>query len=246
MMDKKLTIKLVGGLLLLVLVVIGFIIYRGKTTLILESVTPANRSEASVTTNIEYTFNHPLDPKITDNFSIKPYVPGRVIVDDTRLIFEPSKNLDIDTRYKAVLKNPRSKNGLESESIETNFTAVYIPFNEIPKKQQKQEIQQSENLQETYPIVAHLPHETLEYKIDYVVPNYAAPETEGNQEITSEDIQPLKLEIELYAIRNRPEQYDEYKKQLRRYKDKALQYIRSLGFNPKDYDIRYNPDPDQQ
>lgn len=245
MVDMKLVIKLVGGVLLLTIIVVAFIVYREKTTLILKSVVPANRSEASVTTRIEYTFNHPLDPDISENFSITPYVPGRIIIKDDRLIFEPSQNLDIDTEYEAVLENPRSKNGLRSESVKTEFTAVYIPFNEVPEAQREQEVQQSENLQETYPIVSHLPHETLEYKIDYTVPNYAAPETEEGQEIADDSVQPLELEIELYAIRNRPEQHDRYKKQLRRYRDKALEYIRSLGFDPNDYDIRYNPDPSQ-
>jgi len=48
--------------------------------------------------------------------------------------------------------------------------------------------------------------------------------------------------ITLYAIINRPDQYDYYKDQLREFKQNALDYLRNNNINPDKADIVYEPE----
>lgn len=48
--------------------------------------------------------------------------------------------------------------------------------------------------------------------------------------------------ITLYAIINRPDQYDFYKDQLREYKQNALDYLKNNNINPETTNIIYEPD----
>lgn len=47
--------------------------------------------------------------------------------------------------------------------------------------------------------------------------------------------------VTLYAIINRPDQYDMYQDQLREYKQAALDYLRSTGVNVEKVNITYEP-----
>jgi hypothetical protein len=48
--------------------------------------------------------------------------------------------------------------------------------------------------------------------------------------------------ITLYAILNRPEQYDAYQQQLSEFKQRALQYLEGQGINSKTANITYEPE----
>lgn len=76
-----------------------------------------------------------------------------------------------------------------------------------------------------YPIINKLPYENFHFKIDYSV--------DSNSK--------LSFTITLYAIINRPSQYDEYKQQLQQYKTEALQYLSSNGVDPARFTIKYIP-----
>lgn len=49
-------------------------------------------------------------------------------------------------------------------------------------------------------------------------------------------------EVELFAIINRPEQYDEYKQQLAQYKQEALDYLTNQGLDVDNIEINYTPE----
>lgn len=83
-----------------------------------------------------------------------------------------------------------------------------------------------ELLEKKYPIITKLPYETINYKIGYGL-------EEGNK---------LVFYIDLYAIINHPDQYAEYKKQLKQYRDEALQYLTKNNINPAEFDIIYTPE----
>ena len=51
-----------------------------------------------------------------------------------------------------------------------------------------------------------------------------------------------KYLITLYAIINRPDQYDAYRDQLREYKQNALDYLRNTGVNVNTAKIEYEPE----
>ena len=50
------------------------------------------------------------------------------------------------------------------------------------------------------------------------------------------------LTITLFAIINRPEQYEEYQQQLKQFKAEALQYLDDNGVNTNTVDISYTPE----
>lgn len=50
------------------------------------------------------------------------------------------------------------------------------------------------------------------------------------------------FEVSLYAILNNPSQYDAYIAQLKQYKQEALAYITSKGFDPATLPLTYSPE----
>lgn len=75
-------------------------------------------------------------------------------------------------------------------------------------------------------LVDWLPWQTSHYKISY---SYD-PTTKN-----------FTYQVTLYAIINRPSQYDSYLAQLKQYKQEALNYIRSKGVDPAKLTIQYQP-----
>lgn len=73
----------------------------------------------------------------------------------------------------------------------------------------------------------NLPVQTSHYRIDY---DYSQTSRNYSYQIT------------LYAILNRPSQYDSYVSQLKQYKQEALDYIRQHGGSPTSLVITYVPD----
>jgi hypothetical protein len=76
-----------------------------------------------------------------------------------------------------------------------------------------------------YPIISKLPYENLDFKIDY----------------TLDSKNDLSFTITLYAILNRPSQYDQYRQQLQQYKGEALTYLKDNGIDPSKFSIKYIP-----
>lgn len=80
------------------------------------------------------------------------------------------------------------------------------------------------------------------------VPESVPKESIKNYELITENeqfkIRKLDGEytITLYAIINRPEQYDQYKDQLREYKQKALEYLQNDGVDTNSVKIIYEPE----
>lgn len=75
-------------------------------------------------------------------------------------------------------------------------------------------------------LIDWLPWQTSDYKIAY---SYD-PTTKN-----------YTYQVTLYAIINRPSQYDSYLAQLRQYKHEALNYIKSKGTDPSKLTIQYLP-----
>jgi type II secretory pathway component PulL len=71
-----------------------------------------------------------------------------------------------------------------------------------------------------------LPQQTDHYKISY---SFNQTKKEYDYQVT------------LFAIINRPSEYDSYIAQLKQYKEEALSYIRSKGADPSKLNIEYLP-----
>lgn len=85
--------------------------------------------------------------------------------------------------------------------------------------------QQQTALSKKYPFLDKLPQENSRYKIDYSL-------TQANE---------LEFTINLFGVVRSPNDYAQYKQQLKQYKNEALQYLQSIGVNPQDYKITYSP-----
>lgn len=66
--------------------------------------------------------------------------------------------------------------------------------------------------------------------------------TENEQYKIRQDPESKAYVITLYAIINRPEQYDAYKEQLREFKQNALKYLSDQGINTNSSQIIYEPE----
>lgn len=85
---------------------------------------------------------------------------------------------------------------------------------------------------ETFPVPDNVPKDAIK--------NYELI-TENEEYKIRRDRESGSYLITLYAIINRPDQYDMYTAQLGEYKQKALQYLRDAGVDVKKAEITYEP-----
>lgn len=84
----------------------------------------------------------------------------------------------------------------------------------------------------TFPVPDNVPKDAIK--------NYALV-TENEEFKIRKDKSTDSYLITLYAIINRPDQYDMYKEQLADYKQKALQYLKDQGVDITKVEIAYEP-----
>lgn len=210
----------------LIVIGLGAFIYYDQTHLLLRGTTPSDgNAKAATTTSIIMVFNKKLADSTVANFSISPRVQGRTLVNGNELVFTPNSPLQLHRAYTATLSSAKAANGQTSGPVSITFTTAYIPFNQLSQSNKQAQINQTDLLEKKYPIVQKIPHQTLHYKIDYTV------QSDGS----------LKLIVTLYAILNRPDQYNTYLAQLAQYKQEALEYLRQNGADPANFSITYDP-----
>lgn len=225
-MSKKRFFALIITFMLVVFSYLLFNIVHRKTSLVLDSTSPANASKkVSRVTPITFTFNKELDQKTKDSFSIKPSIEGSVSVSGNRLIFDPSSTYSLNTSYVAQIKSPISKNGQTSRPVTIKFFVTYVPYNELPPDQQKAEIDKTDAIQKKYPILSKLPYENDHFKITF----------------SFNEINKLFINVTLYAIINGPSDYESYKQQLQDYKAEALKYLSNNGADTNALNILFTP-----
>jgi hypothetical protein len=77
-----------------------------------------------------------------------------------------------------------------------------------------------------YPYITQLPHQTLDYSVDY--------HTNADKTIT--------LDVTLNPVTN-PADADSYKQELEDYKQEAIDYMKSVGVDLEKTKVTYDPDP---
>ncbi len=213
------------GLVVLAVAGSGAYLWYYKTHFLLTSSDPSNGGKVSSVHAITLKFNQALDTKATAGFSIDPAVAGSVNISGKQFIFTPTNCYQLGTTYTLRLSDPVSISGKHAKPAQLSFTATYIDTTKLPTADQQQAASQTDALENQQPIVQYLPHETIDYKIDYTV------NTDNS----------LTLNVTLYAILNRPDQESSYQAQLKQFKSEALNYIKSIGFDPAKYKITYTP-----
>lgn len=224
-MKKRLIII---GAIILILVAM-WLIYSALNFFTLSLTPKPGNQKASVHSNVEIAFNKEVDPKSTQEFKIEPHVTGKLTLNKNKLVFTPSSGLKLRQTYTVSWKAPRALGGQIAKDIHFSFTTAYIDFKDLSASERSKLVERTDRLEEEHPIVSKLPHEDSHYKIEYSV--------------TSD--QNLKLKITLYAILNRPDQYQQYKADAKQYKQEALDFLKDNDADPAKYKIEYVPDPDK-
>ncbi len=206
--------------------VIGVVTYRNSQFRLVSS-EPVDKG--STVAPIVFTFNRKLDQQTLKTFEVLPYTPGRSQVKDNKFVFEPSDNYHLNQDYTAKLKSVTAVDGSVLGEQIIKFKVAFIPIDKLSESDRAAQEASTDSLEQQNPFLSELPHETLEYKIDYEL-------TSGGEGGGS-----IVLVIELYAILNRPSQRADYEAQLREYKQKALQWIQSQGIAPNKYPITFIP-----
>lgn len=81
-----------------------------------------------------------------------------------------------------------------------------------------------------FPVLTDLPHETLDYKIEYSNPR----------------LNEIEFGITLYPISPKAERPNSYREELQQYKKEALDFLKSKGVDVTRSKITITPDPDKE
>lgn len=92
----------------------------------------------------------------------------------------------------------------------------------------KESAKDQKRISDQYPYLSQLPHETLNFRVDY-------QQTDGGP----------TFQVKLFAILNRPSDFPQYQQDLQTYKKEALDYMKSIGINTDGATIQYTPDPEK-
>ncbi len=221
-MSRTRIIMLIGGFVLILLVI--EVVYQTTHLIITGQYPSSNATNMPTVAPIKLTFNNAVDPT-SIKYTITPAVDIKVQVTKGQILFIPTAGFITDQTYTFNLSSVSTKGGGTTTSRQFSFTTKYLTAAEVPSWVNQANLQQTDSHLNSNPIVAMLPYETLDYKIEYHLGN--------NQEVI--------LDIQLYGQYNRPDQYNDYIQQLKDNKAAALQYLKDKGFDPKSYTIIYTP-----
>ncbi len=119
-----------------------------------------------------------------------------------------------------------------------------IPYSDIPKASNEKREDEKKKVASDQARVTELPTVTVPETVD---PSSVKPYTTVTENETYK-IRELNGDyvITLYAIINRPDQSDEYRDQLRRYKQDALNYLKEHSVDVTKVNIAYEPEEASQ
>lgn len=225
MINTKLIYLIVAAIVILIAIVAGYFLYINIATFFVSSTSPDNNSEvAGSTTNIRLNFN-----KEVDNKSVKNSIISQ---SDIILSYEKTsektitiylKNISNDKKYTIFLKNIASTDGKILELYTYTFQTKYIPYNQLSKEQQEQELQKTDKGNINDPIMNVTPYTDINFKIN----NSKDPGSNKFKIIIT-----LLFNAADYRSNNLPQIREQYKKE-------ALNYLVAQGINLNNYTIEY-------
>ncbi len=137
-----------------------------------------------------------------------------------------TKEPEMDKKYTFTVKDVHAKNSEVIKAIKFNYTATYIPNNKLSKEEQALLEQQTHSTYNKDPIIAHLPHSTLDYKLEAEF-----GEAEGGSD--------PKFVLNATLFITEADQNTGQDEATATYKQEVIDYIKSLGLNPDSYTIHY-------
>lgn len=220
-------LKVGGGLLLLVvLIFMGVALKRTNTFRLVESVPRLDNSIATSTGTIALNFNQRLDESFDYNDKLggqDKEAVRRVRVSGKSLLID-LEILVADRDYSFLLVEVRAMDGRMIRNLPVRFTAIYIPFNQLPDAQKKLEIGQTDRDNADDPLARHLPHQGQQF--------YLSSEYGYSEEGEPIYIVNAQLFLTKSDLSDRSQRIAEIKKQV-------TDFIQAQGLDPKTYNIRY-------
>lgn len=201
---------------------IGYLIYLNLGFKVLSTKPTNNKKDVTIYDSIEINFNKDLASIDSQDFTISPYTEGDIEIKNGSFIFNPKGVLESDKDYTVELR-AASKDGRKSQ-VNISFRVIYTDFKDLSEAEQQKGIDQTDRIEEDFPITRKLPYEKVNYAINY--------ELGPNRE--------LILKIETFAF-IKDGRVEEYRQNTIKQRQEALDYIKSVGYNPEDYKIEYTP-----
>lgn len=229
MEDRK---KFTPLIVLIILAVVGLLAWQIYLSLTFRLTKTIPKPKGTVSTALQtfvVEFNKELDPGVDYLASIadgQKHV-AKIKIDGKSLEVRTNSAID-GKRYNFTIKNIKSKSGSVIPQINFDYTARYIPFDRLPKDQQRLVERQEDQLSEDNPILSRLPYGDLHFRL-------SAEFEEHEEESTKIGELRLKAEILLSASDVRSDR----DAAIAIYKQEVLDYIKSLGFDPASYKIDY-------
>ena len=224
--------KVVGLVVSVVLLIVGFVIFQVYLALTFRITKTTPKLKGVVTTALQtfvVEFNKELDPDVD-------YLKN---LDDNlkhvAAVKIKGKNLEVRTKpaidgkqYSFTVKNIKAKNGSVISAVNFNYTARYIPYEQLPKDQRQLIDQQKDQPAEDNPILNHLPYGDLHYSL--------SAEFEEHEE---ESVELGKLRLKAEILLSASDVRTDKDSAIAIYKQEVLDYIKSLGFDPAKFEIIY-------
>lgn len=222
-------IKIFSAIFTCLIVIIATISLYRSQQFRLTSIAPGiNKTIPTSTNGFKLIFNKPLLEKqdiLKTNPGIDAYVKSIDIKDNSLVLRNVSLKKDVSYDFKIKVQ---SKDG-KITSVRMKFKTKYVPYNQISKDDKKliEELASSVITKET-PLLKKLPHSTLEYRIY----SLSGEQTESG----SLGIKPT---IMIEVVLSGSDVKINRGKAIEKYKQNALDYIKSIGDSPESYDIQY-------
>jgi hypothetical protein len=192
----------------LFIIVVGLIIYRVLTFHLISSYPANNAINMPTYQAVSFNFSQKLSGgDQTNTITTDPAITGVTSINGKSLVYTPSNPLTAGTKYNVTLSNITNLKGQHLPTIKISFTAVYVPFSQLPSSVEKRYVSQQDGAYETTSPInklnATLPHQTDQYDITYNgtytvqinTASVSAAEAEAAAYIQSFGVDPTTLNI---------------------------------------------------
>lgn len=233
-MSKKLIKKIAVVLVPIIVIGIGFLVYRELFTFYLKNTSPKTSAVSVNSPYLKLNFNKHLEKEgnelTLDNANGQPHHINLVVDNKTLTVYLPSDLVE-GNEYILKINHVAATEG-KTYSGELRFTPQDIPYEKLDKAQQEEILRLQDERSESDandPIMNHLPHSTLNYNLSLYVSDGLGSDVPAERIV-------LNAEILLTAADVRIDREGA----IEQAKQDINSYITSLGLDPASYQIEYS------
>lgn len=177
---------------------------------------------------IVFFFNRDLAPVNKDSVTITPALGFDIKVQKNELHLYLNQ-LPISGKLAVKIVSVASKEGEVIKNIIKSYNVTYVPQEKLSDYDKQKALTESDSFESRFPIIKSLPIYDVEYTIDYKFPDFSV-----------QNDQKLVLVIDVAGVNDDLKYSPGSETYLSKIRGKALEKIRSLGFNATDYTIEYS------